>query len=55
MGKQQIVKQEMLLIARERVFYLSTLANHAGRLDISQCTFDCYSHVLSLHARSNRS
>ena len=49
MGKQQIVKQEMLLIARERVFYLSTLANHAGRLDISQCTFDCYSHVLSLH------
>ena len=30
MGKQQIVKQEMLQIARERVFYLSTLANHTG-------------------------
>ena len=30
MGKQQNIKQEMAHAARERVFYLNTLANHAG-------------------------
>lgn len=29
-GKQQKLKQEVLLSARERVFYLNTLVHHAG-------------------------
>ena len=40
MGEQQKVKEEMLRVAKERVFYLNTLTKHAGkrRAYIIACT-----------------
>ena len=39
-GKQQVLKQQMLELSKERVFYLTVLTRHAGNTDREMISHD---------------